>query len=315
MFDWCAREWPVIYKPATKFVSYANKCNVWWLHWYARRLTVHHCVRYQAAGLLTGLALLSQAAVSSPGISIASASASTSSGSAANATSTSNSFGLFSWVYGLGLGAYHYSLKMFVYQRVRARNFARAWSFVQAAQSLPMICGIPLAGKTLCPSDKQKIIKPSQVVARPGSRLFSVLWLFSLIFIPHLPVIRRALNWHISSVLVHTNGTLMAVLLKVSSARPTARRRLITWAAPSSSAAVSCSLPSTAANITCRIRIRTNTNTTGIGRQMPAGRGHQASLVNRTPAKASMASNCNWKKNVHLLVGWEKFRLSSLNST
>ena len=48
---------------------------------------------------------------------------------------------------GFGLGAYHYALKMFVYQRVRARNFARAWSFVQASQALPLVCGIPLAGK------------------------------------------------------------------------------------------------------------------------------------------------------------------------
>lgn len=47
---------------------------------------------------------------------------------------------------GFGLGAYHYALKMFVYQRVRARNFARAWSFVQASQALPLVCGIPLAG-------------------------------------------------------------------------------------------------------------------------------------------------------------------------
>ena len=50
---------------------------------------------------------------------------------------------------GFGLGAYQYALKMFVYHRVRARNFARAWSFVQASQALPLICGIPLAGKPI----------------------------------------------------------------------------------------------------------------------------------------------------------------------
>ena len=59
---------------------------------------------------------------------------------------SSSSYGLFSWIYGFGLGAYHYALKMFVYQRVRARNFARAWSFVQASQGIPIVIGIPLAG-------------------------------------------------------------------------------------------------------------------------------------------------------------------------
>lgn len=52
-------------------------------------------------------------------------------------------------ILGFGLGAYQYTLKMFVYQRVRARNFARAWSFIQASQALPLVCGIPLAGNKL----------------------------------------------------------------------------------------------------------------------------------------------------------------------
>lgn len=80
------------------------------------------------------MALLSQAVVSSPDSS---------------AQNTTSSYGLFAWIYGIGLGGYHYALKMFVYQRVRPRNFARAWSFVQAAQALPLACGIPLAGKPI----------------------------------------------------------------------------------------------------------------------------------------------------------------------
>ena len=35
---------------------------------------------------------------------------------------------------GLFLGGYHYSLKMFTFEKVRARNFARAWGFVQFSQ-------------------------------------------------------------------------------------------------------------------------------------------------------------------------------------
>ena len=49
------------------------------------------------------------------------------------------------WVCGLATGAYHYSLKMFVFQKVRARNFARAWSLVQAAQSVSVVAGVSLA--------------------------------------------------------------------------------------------------------------------------------------------------------------------------
>ena len=53
----------------------------------------------------------------------------------------------FTWVYGLFTGGYQYrlekekirkvsinlvfSLKMYVYQKVRARNFARAWGYIQ----------------------------------------------------------------------------------------------------------------------------------------------------------------------------------------
>lgn len=40
------------------------------------------------------------------------------------------------WVESLGIfvGGYHYSLKMFTFEKVRARNFARAWGFVQFSQ-------------------------------------------------------------------------------------------------------------------------------------------------------------------------------------
>lgn len=35
---------------------------------------------------------------------------------------------------GIFVGGYHYSLKMFTFEKVRARNFARAWGFVQFSQ-------------------------------------------------------------------------------------------------------------------------------------------------------------------------------------
>ena len=52
----------------------------------------------------------------------------------------------FVWVYGIFIGGYNYTLKMFVYQKVRARNFARTWGYVQASQALPNLLGIPVTG-------------------------------------------------------------------------------------------------------------------------------------------------------------------------
>lgn len=52
----------------------------------------------------------------------------------------------FVWIYGIFCGGYHYSLKMYTYERVRARNFARTWSFVQFSQGLPIAVGVPIAG-------------------------------------------------------------------------------------------------------------------------------------------------------------------------
>ncbi|XP_067126098.1 monocarboxylate transporter 10-like isoform X1 [Centruroides vittatus] len=57
-----------------------------------------------------------------------------------------NGYVLFVWIYGLFYGGYHYSLKMFTFEKVRARNFARAWGFVQWCQALPNVIGIPLTG-------------------------------------------------------------------------------------------------------------------------------------------------------------------------
>ncbi|KAL1436588.1 hypothetical protein MTO96_049491 [Rhipicephalus appendiculatus] len=53
---------------------------------------------------------------------------------------------LFVWIYGIFLGGYQYSLKMYTLEKVRARNFAKCWSFVQWCQSVPVLVGVPLAG-------------------------------------------------------------------------------------------------------------------------------------------------------------------------
>ncbi|XP_076307706.1 monocarboxylate transporter 10-like isoform X2 [Tachypleus tridentatus] len=53
-------------------------------------------------------------------------------------------FVLFVWIYGLFYGGYNYSLKMYTLEKVRARNFARAWGFVQWVQAIPFAVGIPV---------------------------------------------------------------------------------------------------------------------------------------------------------------------------
>ena len=57
-----------------------------------------------------------------------------------------NGYVIFVWVYGVFCGGYHYSLKMYVYEKVRARNFARAWGFIQCSQAIPNGLGIPITG-------------------------------------------------------------------------------------------------------------------------------------------------------------------------
>ncbi|XP_037519658.1 monocarboxylate transporter 8 [Rhipicephalus sanguineus] len=60
-----------------------------------------------------------------------------------------NGFGgyaLFAAVYGASAGGVAYALRMLVFERLRARHFGRAWGFVQWAQCLPVLVGVPVTG-------------------------------------------------------------------------------------------------------------------------------------------------------------------------
>jgi len=54
---------------------------------------------------------------------------------------------IFCWVYGFSLGGYNYALKVYTYERARARHFPRAWSFIQCAQAIPLVIGVPISGR------------------------------------------------------------------------------------------------------------------------------------------------------------------------
>ncbi|KAF0308897.1 Monocarboxylate transporter 12 [Amphibalanus amphitrite] len=53
---------------------------------------------------------------------------------------------LFAWLYGIFYGGFQYSLKMCTYEKVRARNFAKTWGFVQGSQAIPVLLGAPVTG-------------------------------------------------------------------------------------------------------------------------------------------------------------------------
>ena len=54
---------------------------------------------------------------------------------------------VFVWSYGIFLGGYQYCLKMYIYEKVRARNFARALGFAQSSTAIPTLVSIPLLSK------------------------------------------------------------------------------------------------------------------------------------------------------------------------
>ncbi len=58
-----------------------------------------------------------------------------------------NGYVMFVWIYGIFTGGFMYTLKMYIYEKVRARNFAKAWGFAQFAMALPNFLGIPISGE------------------------------------------------------------------------------------------------------------------------------------------------------------------------
>lgn len=53
---------------------------------------------------------------------------------------------LFVWMYGIFLGGFHYVLKVYTFERIRAKHFPRGWSFVQGARAFPILIGLPITG-------------------------------------------------------------------------------------------------------------------------------------------------------------------------
>ena len=67
-----------------------------------------------------------------------------------------NGYHIFVWIYGVSHGGYVYAFKMYVFEKVRARNFARAWGFAQMAMALPTLIGIPAASEFIRPPERSE---------------------------------------------------------------------------------------------------------------------------------------------------------------
>ena len=71
---------------------------------------------------------------------------------------------VFVWSYGIFLGGYQYCLKMYIYEKVRARNFARALGFAQSSTAIPTLVSIPLLSKYLWISKLGKLLHHSNCI-------------------------------------------------------------------------------------------------------------------------------------------------------
>lgn len=83
-----------------------------------------------------------------------------------------NGLVIFAWVYGCSLGGYNYALKVYTYERVRARHFPRAWSFIQCSQAIPLAVGVPLIGmQTRLICQKLRYVDSTYLTSGVHSRL------------------------------------------------------------------------------------------------------------------------------------------------
>ncbi len=82
---------------------------------------------------------------------------------------------IFVWFYGICYGGYSYCLKMYIYEKVRARNFARAWGFAQFSMAVPNFFGMPLSAYMTVPLGKKAgfYLSASAIIA--GSLLMSLI--------------------------------------------------------------------------------------------------------------------------------------------
>ena len=53
---------------------------------------------------------------------------------------------------------------MYIYEKVRARNFARAWGFAQCAMALPVLLGVPMSGNLLKSSSTSSILSTNETL-------------------------------------------------------------------------------------------------------------------------------------------------------
>jgi len=85
---------------------------------------------------------------------------------------------LFVWMYGVFLGGFHYVLKVFTFERIRAKHFPRGWGWVQGAKAIPIMIGLPITGymNTNLANNKAGYYLSFSCVTMGGLVLFAMDW-------------------------------------------------------------------------------------------------------------------------------------------
>ena len=51
---------------------------------------------------------------------------------------------LFVWMYGLFMGGHEVALRVYCYERLKIKQYARGWGFVQGIRGIPYLVGLPI---------------------------------------------------------------------------------------------------------------------------------------------------------------------------
>ena len=52
---------------------------------------------------------------------------------------------LFVWIYGLFFGGMEVALRVYCYERLKIKQYARGWGFLQGVKAIPYLIGLPIS--------------------------------------------------------------------------------------------------------------------------------------------------------------------------
>ena len=51
---------------------------------------------------------------------------------------------MFVWMYGLFVGGLEVAIKVYVYERLKIKQYSRGWGYIQGIRGLPYLIGLPI---------------------------------------------------------------------------------------------------------------------------------------------------------------------------